>query len=398
MAFGRAAAAAAPVATLAVAAELASAAANFEESAKQAWLAKLDAPTWGKAAATVAVAAVDAVTTQDLTEMCQGGVVSACGALSKEDEAKKAWLARLDAPTWGAVAAAVTTVAAEVAAQPTSTATSTEEAAKQAWLAKLDAPTWGKAASSLTEIAGASAVTQELTEKCDGGIVSACDALSNEEEAKKAWLAKLDAPTWGAVTAAVSTVAQEVSSSPAMSAEAIAKRAWLESIDSTPSWLSGAPAPVVAPTAAPVVAPTAAPVAPSAVAAVAPTSATSAEEAAKQAWLAKLDAPTWGATAPSPMAPPQVEEALAVPSADDVAKEAWLARLAVERAIYQPSAGAVVSEEAVEAAPAPSAAAAPSTPATADLEKDAWLARLALKRALYEQEQKEWLAKLNGGN
>ena len=200
--------------------------------------------------------------TQFLNDACDAGDDAACDVLSKEEEVKKAWLARLDAPTWGAVAAAVTTVAAGVSAPSAAPTTATEEEAKRAWLAKLDAPTWGTAASTLMDVAGDSALTAELTEKCDEGDDLACDALSKEEEAKKAWLARLDAPTWGAVTAAVTTVAAEVSSSPAMSAEAIAKRAWLTSIESEPSWIQKA-------------------------------SSVMSVDAAQQAWQTKLDAPVW---------------------------------------------------------------------------------------------------------
>ena len=42
---------------------------------------------------------------------------------------RRAWLARLDAPTWGAVAAAVSEVAAATGGD--------DEAAKAAWLAKV---------------------------------------------------------------------------------------------------------------------------------------------------------------------------------------------------------------------------------------------------------------------
>eukprot|EP00966_Prymnesium_polylepis_P229046 5300678-Prymnesium_polylepis.1 len=50
-----------------------------------------------------------------------------------ESAAKAAWLAKLDVPQWGSAAASPP----PVAAAPTS-----EEEAKRAWLAKLDTPTW----------------------------------------------------------------------------------------------------------------------------------------------------------------------------------------------------------------------------------------------------------------
>ena len=36
-----------------------------------------------------------------------------------------------------------------------------------------------------------------LQEACVSGDDTACDTLSREEEAKRAWLARLDVPTWG---------------------------------------------------------------------------------------------------------------------------------------------------------------------------------------------------------
>ena len=57
--------------------------------------------------------------------------------MSADDAAKAAWLAKLDAPTWGATTASYNDAPAAVHAM------TSEEAAKQAWLAKLDAPAWG---------------------------------------------------------------------------------------------------------------------------------------------------------------------------------------------------------------------------------------------------------------
>ena len=55
---------------------------------------------------------------------------------------------------------------------------SREEEAKRAWLAK-------------------QAQADELHEQCDRGHDVACDVISKEEQAKRAWLARLGAPTWG---------------------------------------------------------------------------------------------------------------------------------------------------------------------------------------------------------
>merc|ERR1719473_847351 len=152
---------------------------------------------------------------------CDAGDEVACDELSREDEAKRAWLAKLDVPTWGAAAAAVSAVATELT-QPQS-----EEEAKKAWLATLDAPTWGKAAAALASTAADAAELAGMTAACDAGDEAACDSLTGEEEAKRAWLGKLDVPTWGAAAAAVSSVASEVSAGSTQSAEEIAKQAWL---------------------------------------------------------------------------------------------------------------------------------------------------------------------------
>ena len=61
---------------------------------------------------------------QTLTEECASGVEQACASLSREEEAKNAWLASLDQePAWKrGVGAGV----------------SEEEQAKRAWLARLE--------------------------------------------------------------------------------------------------------------------------------------------------------------------------------------------------------------------------------------------------------------------
>jgi hypothetical protein len=155
------------------------------------------------------------------------------------------------------VAAAVAEVSSAVSglgqSQGMRTASSTrsatklsEDETKAAWLARLDAPTWGTAASALMDVAGSAAAQALLQARCDLGDDDACETLSTEEESKAAWLAKLDAPTWGAVSKAVAAVASEVSAAPTMGAQDIAKHAW-------------SPA------------------------------STSSEDAAKAAWLAKID-------------------------------------------------------------------------------------------------------------
>jgi len=171
-----------------------------EEEAKRAWLARIDTPAWGKAASAVAEIAKEALTI-DMSEDSTKEV--------SEEEAKKAWLARLDTPSWGAVAEAMTASSTEVIKQ-TRVATNTEEEAKKEWLARLDAPSWGQAAKVMTNLVQEASAIQEMTTACDRGDRDACDALSREEEAKKAWLARLDVPLWGAAAAAVSAVSTRV--------------------------------------------------------------------------------------------------------------------------------------------------------------------------------------------
>ena len=56
----------------------------------------------------------------------------------------------------------------------------------------------GKAAAAITDVASQATQFAALTQGCVSGEARACDALSKEDEAKKAWLNKLDVPSWGA--------------------------------------------------------------------------------------------------------------------------------------------------------------------------------------------------------
>jgi len=213
-----------------------------EEAAKAAWLARLDAPSWGQASTTMSEVAGQASALLALTEDCDSGVEAACDTLSREEEAKRAWLASLDVPAWGAAAAAVSAVASQVSApaavseeeakqawlarldaptwgkgvvSPTggaaaSPARLSEDEAKRAWLARLDAPTWGTAAAAVTQVAAEAERLVALEQDCNTGVDAACDALAREDEAKRAWLAKLDVPAWGAAAKAVTAVAVQV--------------------------------------------------------------------------------------------------------------------------------------------------------------------------------------------
>jgi transcription elongation factor len=121
--------------------------------------------------------------------------------MAREEDAKRAWLSRQDTPGFGTglVAAASARIA--------------QEESKRDWLATMDAPAWDRAATSLDNAASTATQAAEynagLTAACDKGDAVACDNLTKEEEAKIAWLAKLDTPTWGAAAAAVSAMAME---------------------------------------------------------------------------------------------------------------------------------------------------------------------------------------------
>lgn len=162
-----------------------------EEEAKKAWLSKLDVPSWGDAAEAIATIA----TIEQVTEPLED--VTSLPTKMSEEDAKKAWLSKIETPAWGKIS---------------------EEEAKAQWLAKLDTPVWGQAAAAMISVVAEANKMADLTEGCDAGDAAACDALSQEDEAKKAWLAKLDVPSWGTMT------------------EDAAKKAWLAKLDAKPSW------------------------------------------------------------------------------------------------------------------------------------------------------------------
>ena len=61
-------------------------------------------------------------------------------------------------------------------------------------LGKLDAPTWSTAATAFSSAASDAAQIASWGSSCDAGDQAACDNLAHEDEAKRAWLAKLEAP------------------------------------------------------------------------------------------------------------------------------------------------------------------------------------------------------------
>merc|ERR1719375_1385386 len=124
-----------------------------EEEAKQAWLSKLDVPSWGDAAEAIATIATIEQVTEPLVE-----VASLPPKMSEED-AKKAWLSKIETPSWGTIS---------------------EEEAKAQWLAKLDTPVWGQAAAAMISVVAEANKMADLTEECNAGDSAACTALTHE--------------------------------------------------------------------------------------------------------------------------------------------------------------------------------------------------------------------------
>ena len=148
-----------------------------EEVTKARWLSQVNAPAWGETAIAMAKVAREATEYAALTEACKADDAEACRILSLEEGAKREWLEGLDAPAWGAAAAAVAAV--------------TEE--KDAF-GMLDAKRWAEAAAAMTQVAEQAAELAALLEQCDAGDAAACDTLSREEEARRSWFEKQEPP------------------------------------------------------------------------------------------------------------------------------------------------------------------------------------------------------------
>lgn len=232
-----------------------------------------------------------------------------------------------------------------------------DAAAKAAWLSKLnDQPAWSTGAAQVPVPAPTPLAAAPV----------AIPAMGDDTTAKAAWLALLDKePSWkgGGAVASAAAAGNEA-----------AKAAWLASLDKEPSWTQAVPFPSssdVPVATAPIASAAAAP----------PAAAYETDEAAKQAWLAKLDnqpswavggeaaakaawlakvdsQPSWttGASAPvsvpvvapvaEPVAAPQpVAFAPVADASEAAAKAAWLARLDI-----QPTRTAVVDVDAAKAA------------------------------------------------
>ena len=167
------------------------------------------------------------------------------------EEAKVAWLARRDVtgPTSGphrrALQAAGLGLSNDAWAEHDEQL-SRAKLAKRAWLARRDAPVWGPSAGAAA--AAASAAPEAAPEAASAPVFAddatrdESDDAASEGEAKRAWLAKQDASAWGqggaAAAAAVApayaadAAAAPVAPAPAASEEA-AKAAWLASRDQT---------------------------------------------------------------------------------------------------------------------------------------------------------------------
>ena len=69
-----------------------------------------------------------------------------------------------------------------------------EDEAKAAWLVKLDAPVWGQAGRALDAVAAEAAAFNKMEEDCVAQVDLACEQLSREDEAKRQWLKRLVLP------------------------------------------------------------------------------------------------------------------------------------------------------------------------------------------------------------
>lgn len=111
-----------------------------------------------------------------------------------------------------------------------------EDEARDAWQDMLDA--LAKATSEMNKASQKAAEIAALDAQCSAGDKEACETLSNEESAKKAWLAKQDQKQqWGSGLSTKSDSPAQVSAD-TYSAAAVAsfseeetKRAWLEKLD-----------------------------------------------------------------------------------------------------------------------------------------------------------------------
>ena len=263
---------------------------------------RVEADTWGRAAAVMEVVVTAVSASISLQDDCMAGDDEACLLVGVEEDAKRAWLGMVDARTWGAIAAAVREVASLVQA-PASPAL---EAAQRAWLAQLDESTWSSAALTLSTLAEAELVIADLGARSRAGDRQVGVVLESVEDAHRSWLSKLELPTWGRATDAVAAVATAVAGQPAMPADQIVWRDWPGQMapqqSTKQAWLARLEAPTVRDAGS---------ISPDMAQEFETTTrmqlesakcdagdrracdSLTAEEAAKQAWLATLQSPEW---------------------------------------------------------------------------------------------------------
>lgn len=223
-----------------------------EDAAKRAWLAKLDAPTWGPKVAPLRrapryynaapVEAPPTISEEQAILQAQAALSSASSPDQRlqvvRAEEMRVWMANRGERS-AATRAARRHALKEVCASGDDVACKTlsfEEQAMANWMSARTHTESRDASERATRRA-------QLAADCHQGNNRACETLSHEEDAKAAWLAKVDAP-------AAFVPADEAS----------AKAAWLAKLEA-PAWGQGM---------------------------VTPTAGSEREEAAKKAWLAKL--------------------------------------------------------------------------------------------------------------
>jgi len=211
-----------------------------EEEAKSALLAELNAVSWSDmAAAATAAAAVAAEASQAVRG--EGTGDDGTARSESEEDAKRALLAKLDVPSgagteWG-------TGPSDTSAAPAPPMPMNADAL----LGTLDAPAWSEAAGAITDVINEAARMEALTEACGSGDDVACKALSREDAAKRAWLAKIDVATWDDAAKVITAMAEEASDQESMLTRACeagddeacqilargeeAKKAWLAKLD-----------------------------------------------------------------------------------------------------------------------------------------------------------------------
>jgi len=104
----------------------------------------------------------------------------------------------------------------------------------QAWVNMLGA--LERAQAAFNEAADCASVIAELEAQCETGDEEACEELSQEDEAKKQWLSRVDVPALDSAAKAIAQVSAVASARESRSQEEDeAKKAWLKRLDA-PTW------------------------------------------------------------------------------------------------------------------------------------------------------------------